>query len=64
MVNQMIEEVNNLKDDFFSKQSSLSPEELIQMKNYLTDIKLSLNKMADEKEEIYKSINRIRKILG
>ena len=64
MVNQMTEEVNNLKDDFFSKQSSLSPEELIQMKNYLTDIKLSLNKMADEKEEIYKSINRIRKILG
>jgi hypothetical protein len=64
MVNEMIKEISELQDEFCKKgATSFSEEELTQIKNYLTQISLSVDKMTLEKEEIYKSINQVRSIL-
>jgi hypothetical protein len=63
MVDEMIKEVNDLQDDFLSKRQSLSEEDLRQVKNYLTGISLAVDRMAAEKEQVYKLINNIRDII-
>lgn len=53
------EDIENLK-----KRLSISEQELIKIKNKLTQITLSADRMASEKNEIYKTVEEIRKILG
>jgi hypothetical protein len=63
MVNEMLNDVLSLKDEFFDKIKFLTEDELIQIKNSLSQISLAVDKMAAEKKEVYKLINDIRDII-
>ena len=63
MVERMIKDVEETRDEFLNKFEKISAQDLIRVKNTLTGINISIEKMSVEKENIYKAINDIRNIL-
>ena len=63
MVERMIKDVEETRDEFLNKFEKIPAKDLIKVKNTLTGINISIEKMSVEKENIYKAINDIRNIL-
>jgi len=62
-IEEIKSDLEELRDVYAQKGMKLSFEERSQIKNRLTAIQLSAEKMAAEKENIYKLTTEIRQIL-
>jgi hypothetical protein len=63
MVDEMLKEVNDLKDQFFSMPGKLDAEELRTVYNSLAAINLAVDSIVMAKDMVFRETQNIRQIL-